>query len=220
VRVALIPVKELARAKERLRPALAGHARQALVLAMLGDVLEAALSSSALDVVAVVSRDVGVLSMAQEAGATAIEEASGVGDLNAALEAARRRFPEACELVVLPGDLPLALPEEVQRLVASAANGSSLALVPSQDGGTNALALSPPGLIPFRFGPESARRHEDEARRLGIRPLRLSLRSLGLDVDTPADLALLKRLRGQCRPRTAAVLELLQPAAAGSQERE
>jgi 2-phospho-L-lactate guanylyltransferase len=220
VRVAIVPVKELARAKERLRPVLADDARQALVLGMLGDVLEAALTSGALDVVAVVSRDRGALSTAEAAGATGIEEPSGVGDLNAALEAARRRFPDACELVVLPGDLPLALPEEVRGLVASAAKGPALALVASRDGGTNALALSPPGLIPFRFGPDSARRHEDEARRLGVRPLRLSLPSLGLDVDTPADLALVESLRERCRPRTASALDLLRPTTAGSPERE
>jgi 2-phospho-L-lactate guanylyltransferase (CobY/MobA/RfbA family) len=80
--------------------------------------------------------------------------------------------------------------------------------------------MSPPGLIPFRFGPDSARRHEDEARRLGVRPLWLSLPSLRLDVDTPADLALLESLRERCRPRTAAALDLLRPATAGSPERE
>ena len=218
MRIALIPVKELTQAKERLRPVLADDARQALVLAMLGDVIEAALTSGALDVVAVVTRDGGVLSMAEAAGAIALDDSAD--GLNAALCAARSRFPEACELVVLPADLPLALPEEVQQLVASAADGPALALVASRDGGTNALALSPPGLIPFRFGPDSARRHEDEARRLGVRPLRLSLPSLGLDVDTPADLALVDSLRERCRPRTAAALDLLRPATAGSPEKE
>jgi 2-phospho-L-lactate guanylyltransferase len=211
-------VKELTQAKERLRPALADDARRALVLAMLGDVIEAALTSGALDIVAVVSRDSDIVSVAQAAGTIALEDTAD--GLNAALGAARSRFPDARELVVLPADLPLALPEEVQQLVASAADGPALALVASRDGGTNALALSPPGLIPFRFGPDSARRHEDEARRLGVRPLRLSLPSLGLDVDTPADLALVDRLRQRCRPRTAAALDLLRPAAAGSPERE
>ena len=149
----------------------------------------------------------------------AMEEPQHSGGLNAALEAARRRFPEARELVVLPADLPLALPQEIRQLAEAAATDPVLVLVPSADGGTNALALSPPGLIPFRFGPDSARRHEDEARRLGVRPLRLSLPSLGLDVDTPADLDLVATLRERCRPRTAAALDLLRPATAGSPER-
>ena len=220
MRVALIPVKELRQAKERLRPALADDARRALVLAMLGDVIEAALTSAALDLVAVVSRDAGVLSKAEAAGATGVKEPSDVGGLNAALEQARRRFPEARELVVLPGDLPLALPEEVRQLVSAAAGGPALALVCSRDGGTNALALSPPGLVPFRFGPDSARRHEDEALLRGVHPLRLSLPSLRLDVDTPADLALVEELRERCRPGTAATLDRLRPATAASPERE
>jgi len=220
VRVAVIPVKELARAKERLRPVLPDDARRALVLAMLADVLEAALTSGVLDIVAVVSRDDGVLSMAASAGAARLDEPEHGGGLNAALERARTGFPEARELVVLPADLPFALPQEVRQLVAAAETGPALALVTSGDGGTNALALSPPGLIPFRFGPDSGRRHEDEARRLGVRSLRLSLSSLSLDIDTPADLALMESLREQCRPRTAAILDLLRPTTAGSTERE
>jgi 2-phospho-L-lactate guanylyltransferase len=195
---------------------LADEARRALVLAMLEDMLEVALTSDSLDVVAVVSRDGRILSLAQAAGATAVDEPRDSGGLNAALDTARQRFPEARELVVLPADLPLALPQEVRRLTEGAATGPALALVASRDGGTNALALSPPGLIPFRFGPDSARRHEDEARRLGVQPLPLSLPSLHLDIDTPADLALLENLRERCRPRTAAVLGLLRPTAAGS----
>jgi len=220
VRIALVPVKELARAKERLRPVLADDARQSLVLAMLGDVIETALTSGALDIVAVVSRDASVLSLAEAAGATAIDEPKG-GGLNAALNTARRRFPEARELIVLPADLPLALPQEVWQLVlAAAATSPALVLVASDNGGTNALALSPPGLIAFRFGPGSALRHAEEARRLGVRPLRLSLPSLRLDVDTPADLALVETLRERCRPRTAAALDLLRLTTTASGERE
>jgi 2-phospho-L-lactate guanylyltransferase len=216
VRVALIPVKELARAKERLRSVLADDGRRALVLAMLGDVLESALSSGAFDAVSVVSRDDSVLSLAKQAGAVAIEEPAHGGGLNAGLELARGRFPNAGELVVLPADLPLALPQEIQQLAAAAATSPALALVASGDGGTNALALSPAGLVPFRFGPDSARRHENEARQLGVRPSRLSLPSLLLDIDTPADLSLLVSLRERCGPRTAAALGVLRPATTGS----
>ena len=220
MRIALVPVKELARAKERLRPVLAEDARRALVLAMLGDVLEAALTSGALDIVAVVSRDDSVLSMAEAAGAAALDEPRLGGGLNAALDTARSSFPGAEELVVLPADLPFALPQEVRQLVAAAEIGPALALVASDNGGTNALALSPPGLIAFRFGPGSALRHEEEARCLSVRPLRLSLPSLRLDVDTPADLALVETLRERCRPRTAAALDLLRPTTTASGERE
>jgi 2-phospho-L-lactate guanylyltransferase len=146
----------------------------------------------------------------------AVEEPAHGSGLNAGLELARGRFPNAGELVVLPADLPQALPEEVRQLAEAAATGPALALVASGDGGTNALALSPSGLVPFRFGPDSARRHEDEARQLGVRPSRLSLPSLLLDIDTPADLSLLVSLRERCGPRTAAALDVLRPATTGS----
>jgi 2-phospho-L-lactate guanylyltransferase len=68
-----------------------------------------------------------------------------------------------------------------------------MTIVPSRDGkGTNALAVSPPDLIPFHFGDSSFEPHCAAARALGIEPRVLRLPGLGLDIDTPDDLALFR----------------------------
>ena len=44
----------------------------------------------------------------------------------------------------------------------------SMAIAATQDGGTGAILLSPPGALPPVFGPESFRRHQEEAHARGI----------------------------------------------------
>ena len=73
--------------------------------------------------------------------------------------------------------------------------------------GTNALACSPPGCIPFRFGDGSFRAHLHEAERAGATATSLELDGLSLDVDHPDDLAEL--LRRDSSSRTARFLNAI-----------
>lgn len=183
MRVALIPVKELSLAKARLAPVLDEGGRRLLTLAIFRDVLAAALDCPALDGVAVTTRDRDILSLAANRGAQPLPDPGG---LNVALRSASRALAErrATRLVILAADLPLVTPEDIAAVAEAAAE---IAIVPSKDGGTNAMAL-PPGAIPFRFGPDSAERHVEEAQRAGLRVDRLHLPRLTLDIDTPEDL--------------------------------
>lgn len=208
--VALIPVKELSRAKARLAPVLDGAARRELALTMFCDVLAAALACPALDGVAVVSHDPTVLSLAAESSAEGLSEP---GNLNEALTAAshklRRRGVD--RLVVLAADLPLANASSIEAVVRADAD---VVVVPSGDGGSNALALpreGPPDAIAFQFGPDSARRHLAAAQQAGLRSLRLDLPALALDIDTPADLERLRAAEAGQRvgSHTLAALERL-----------
>ena len=187
MRIALIPVKELSQAKARLAPVLDGERRRELALALYRDVLAAALACPALDGVAVVSRDRDALTLAVEAGAEGLSEPGG---LNEALTSASQTMAErgVDRLVVLAADLPLATPDDIATIAQADAD---VALVRSEDGGTNALALAP-GAIAFRFGPDSARRHLAAADAADLRSLRLDLPTLTLDIDTPDDLARLR----------------------------
>ena len=194
LRFALIPVKELSQAKARLAPVLDAAGRRKLALALFRDVLAAALACPALDGVAVVSRDADVLSIAVEAGAQGLPER---GDLNEALTSAaeKLRARGVDRLVVLAADLPLVTAEDIQAVAEADAD---VVVVPSTDGGTNALALpgeGPPGAIAFQFGPDSAQRHLRAAREAGLRTLLLDLPGLGLDIDTPSDLERLRERR-------------------------
>jgi 2-phospho-L-lactate guanylyltransferase len=95
-------------------------------------------------------------------------------------------------MLTVPGDLPLATPAEIEQVVAG---HDRFTIVPSRDGkGTNALAVSPPDLIRFQFGDASFVPHCAAARALGIEPRILRLPGLGLDIDTPDDLALYRGL--------------------------
>ncbi len=85
-----------------------------------------------------------------------------------------------------------------------------MAIVPDRHGtGTNALVLAPPGSIRPAFGEGSCERHVAAAREAGVPFAVEEIPSLGLDLDTPADVVALTRelasRPGRAR-RTAKVL--------------
>ena len=216
-RYALIPVKELDRAKARLSAVLDDTARRELALAMFHDVLDAALTCSALDGVAAVSRDQTVLAAATEAGAEALAArggpsagsgqapSAGSGQaLNQALTSAveQLRVRGVDRVLVLATDLPLA---DAESLAAALDADGDVIVVPSGDGGTNAL-LCAPGAIDFQFGPDSARKHLNAAEAAGLRALRLELPRLALDIDTQDDLDRLPAARDATGAHTLAAL--------------
>lgn len=200
--IALIPVKDLDQAKTRLTPALDDPARRELVLAMLHDVLDAALGCAAIDSVAVVTRDPLVLALAASLGAEGMREPGG---LNEALDAAARRVAGAgaTRVVVIAADLPFARADGIASVIE---NDAAVALVPSKDSGTNALACAPAAFA-FAFGPDSAARHEAAAHATGLRAERLALPDLVLDIDTPEDLDRLRDEIDRAGAYTRAALE-------------
>ncbi len=87
-------------------------------------------------------------------------------------------------------------------------------VIPDRHGtGTNGLLLSPPDAIAPSFGPDSCDRHLEIARAAGVACRIESPGSLLLDIDTGADLAVLReRLANEHTraPRTRAVLGLVE----------
>jgi 2-phospho-L-lactate guanylyltransferase len=209
---ALIPVKEFEHAKARLAPVLDGAARRELALAMFRDVLAAAKSCAALDGVAVVSRDQRAREIATAAGAEGMAEAGGLNEALSSAAATKLREQGVERLVVLVADLPLADAGSIAALVTRDAD---VAVVPSRDGGTNALVLTP-GAIEFQFGPDSARQHLAAAEAAGLRAARVDLPRLALDIDQPADLDSLRAMGSSIGRHTHEALErmgLLAPRA-------
>lgn len=190
---AVIPVKELRDSKQRLASVLSPNERGLLVCAMLEDVLVALAEVEALTGVLVVTGDDEVGALAATRGALVIRE-EGRGGLNEALGQSARYLESrsAAGLLVLPADVPTVKPKEIDRLLQHHGRRLAVTLVSDRHGlGTNALACSPPGLVPFQFGPRSFSAHLEAARRAGALPKELSFPGLELDVDTPADLQLL-----------------------------
>ncbi len=60
--------------------------------------------------------------------------------------------------------------------------------------GTNALLMVPAGLIEYDFGENSFQRHCERARQAGANLEIVELPSLGLDLDLPEDLEMVRKL--------------------------
>jgi 2-phospho-L-lactate guanylyltransferase len=181
----LVPIKRLDRAKARLAGRFDPAARAGIAGALVEDVFALMTQASFLSWW-VVTDDAWVAARATKAGFAVVSDA-GTG-LNDALTTAlgALRCAGATSVTVLPCDLPLATPADVLDIVDTGAT-SEVVLVPSEDGGTNALYLGPPGVIAPRFGPGSLRAHLAAAEAAGARCSLLSLSRLSLDLDTPED---------------------------------
>ncbi|HZO62388.1 MAG TPA: 2-phospho-L-lactate guanylyltransferase [Gaiellaceae bacterium] len=104
---------------------------------------------------------------------------------NDALAAAIDEIVTAPLVAVVSADLPALRAEEVEELLAATPE-RGIAIARALDGGTNAVAMRPPGLVRTHFGePGSAAVHAG----LGVDHAIVDLPGLAFDVDTPEDLA-------------------------------
>lgn len=210
--LAVLPVKGFGRAKQRLREAVPDGPRAGLAEAMVGDVLAALGEVEGLAGVIVVTAEPAAAALAVAAAAEVVHDPDEAGQSAAAGLGLARALERGAERVLLvPGDCPALDAEEVDELLAAE---EAVVVVPDRHGsGTNALLLRPPEAIAPSFGPGSRARHEALARDAGLRWRVLELDTLGMDADTPADLAAL-RASGRLGPRTRATLDRLVGSAA------
>ena len=206
--VAILPVKSFGRAKQRLTGGFPD--RPGLAAAMVADVLDAlALVEGLAEVLVVTAAPVEA-----RPGVVVVHDPAEAGQSAAAelgIAAAVERGAE--RVLLVPGDCPALDPDEVAALLAGEASDrasretAGVVIVPDRHGtGTNALVLSPPRIMAPAFGEGSFARHTALARAAGVTPRVAEVRSLGLDVDTPEDLAALRRAlaawpRGAVRTR-------------------
>jgi 2-phospho-L-lactate/phosphoenolpyruvate guanylyltransferase len=212
---AVLPVKSFARAKQRLGEAVGGDEREQLAAAMVSDVLSTLVTVPELDDVILVTAEPVAARAGENAGVTVVPDPDEAGQSAAAARGIDAALVRAAERVVLvPGDCPAL---DARELGALLARPGAVVIVPDRHGsGTNALLLTPPTAIAPSFGPGSFARHAALARAAGAEVKVCELPSLSLDVDTPDDLAALRRAlesRGDAAPRTRAVLDRLVPAA-------
>lgn len=189
--VVLVPVKELHICKSRLSAVLSQEERKAFSRAMLEDVLYAISDSKGLERLAVVSRDPCACSLARFLGAMVIPEPQGIEGESAAVKFAGDVLARdgIRSVMVLPMDVPLITPEDVELLLRGDMPPPFLLMAPSKDGGTNAMLQSPPNVIPYHFGQGSLGRHLEEAKARGILFKLVEIPNLSLDIDSPEDLA-------------------------------
>lgn len=197
--IALVPFKGPRDGKSRLSPVLTEEGRGRLAFWMMERVLRSLGASRRVERAFLISKDADARSVAEGLGVEAFEEESE--GLNGALrEAIAFVTGEAAggaprTVLVIPADLPLLSPEDVDAIGALCGGDASYVIAsPSRRGeGTNALLLRPADVLTPAFGPDSFNRHRAEAEARGVAFRAYHSHRLGLDIDLPEDLDALRR---------------------------
>ncbi len=188
--IAVLPIKRLEVAKQRLADDLGAGTRRALVEAMVTDVLIALRRATRVDSVLVVTEDTGVEALAHgydadtvvDPGAPSHSEAARIG-VKEALERGAGR------VLLVAGDCPALDPAEIDALLARDEEPPDVVVLCDRHGaGTNGLLLTPPDVIEPAFGPGSCARHVRAAEAAGARAEVADIVGFALDVDTLEDL--------------------------------
>lgn len=193
----LLPVKNLANAKQRLAAVLDQPTRTKLAQAMLADVV-AAIAAFAADEVALATSDPFAIELAAQYGFEVIRDEANVSETDAIEMATRVCEARGIEsALVVPGDIPLIEAADLRAIYHASPTPGSV-LVPSTDKrGTNAVLRHPASLFPLRFGNDSFMPHLSAAIATDKSCVVLSLPRIGLDIDTPEDLSELAQAEGE-----------------------
>ncbi len=193
---AIVPVKPLRRGKSRLSGVLNEEERAKLNTDMLVHTLEVLSIVPEIHQTLVISRDPSALTIAREMGAKTVQE-DGAPHLNTALRraAAVAKMYSASGVLILPADLPLLKPEDITQILLCSNHPPVVTIVPDRHkNGTNAMYQSPAGIIDFAYGPGSFMKHCERIEKTSARLEVLEIPSLGLDLDLPEDLEILKMI--------------------------
>ena len=179
--------------------------------AMFSDTIQATAAARLLGRVIVVSADREIARIAKSAGAEVLADPPDAGHSRAAMLGVAAADPGP--VVLLPGDCPLLEPRDIDGLLTGLPNPFVI-VVPDRHGtGTNALVLNPGDAIEPSFGEGSCARHVKAARDAGVPHAVEPVATLGLDMDTPADIIALatafeSKRAGKRGQHTAKVLGL------------
>ena len=209
--VLVVPVKDGEVAKSRLA-GFAGKLRPDLARAMAADCVEAALGSTLVEAVVVVTDDTLAAAGFRDMGATVLPDEPRAG-LNPALRHGTQvalASARGCRIGALSADLPALRSGELSAALPAAPPGRGFVAGAAGRGTPMLLAASGAPLDPA-FGLDSAAAH----RASGAAEIELAtLPSLRTDVDTEADLRAAERLG--LGPRTRLVLARLPRLGASS----
>jgi 2-phospho-L-lactate guanylyltransferase len=195
----LVPIKNLADAKQRLSPILSPEERFALARAMCEDVLQALARWQSRPSVAVVTSDsfAGDLAARFRFEVFADDNSGETGAINMATAFCKERGAEST--LVVPADIPLIDEAELQQIIDCAPAGGAVLVPDRARRGTNAAWRSPGDLFPLRFGNDSFLPHLAAAKATGLPCVVLELPGIALDVDRPDDLRELAAASGDRR---------------------
>ena len=179
----VLPIKGFSDAKARLEPVLSAENRASLAAFTAGGVLEAV---EGVDTFVVCNSD-EVAQWARERGAMVVRQQKP--GLNGAVANGVDTAQYKRDWVLIAhSDLPF--PEALLSVVDLKLVSTSVTIVPDRhEDGTNVLVIPSGCGFTFHYGPGSFTAHQQEAARIGL-PIRIVRHEqLGLDIDTPDDLA-------------------------------
>ncbi len=193
----VIPMKDPSTSKQRLRSIFDQKQRHDLALSLFQQTLDFFNRHFTHYHLLVVTNSEQIAQLSKAQGASVLFEQE-VG-LNRAIEAAAQwseRFDFSSQLVI-PADIAQLDVDEISQLLDSQtrfsqATTASVIICPSKDKGTNALLTTPPAIIDFCYGVNSAQKHQQKAMTKQLSCLQLYLEKLSIDVDFPEDLTALK----------------------------
>lgn len=197
----LVPVKNLANAKQRLSSVLSSEERFALAQAMCEDVLQTLALWKDRPAVAVVTSDSFARDLAARFNFDVIGDDNS-GETNAIEGAtATCKARGSASTLVVPADIPLIETSELQTIMDSAphSTGGAVLVTDAAGRGTNAAWRSPADLFPLRFGNDSFAPHLASAKAKGLPCVVLELPGIARDVDRPEDLREVAAARGERR---------------------
>ena len=196
MKVVLLPIKDPARAKQRLAGRLSSDERKQLVWAMLEDVTQALCQAREPDQVVVVSSCSLILSHARKNHWRGIPESDQISESHSVDHCCQLLQQSGVTTVLrIPGDIPLLQGKDLDQLLSCELKPPAAILVPSRDGkGTNALLRNPPDAFPSHFGSNSLALHQQEAARRGVELQILPNPRISLDLDEFTDLLSFRKL--------------------------
>ena len=195
---AVIPVKQISQAKQRLSKILSSEERRDFFSAMLEDVLSMMVKIDFFEKIILATNCPHAISIGGRHGITHFETGPDDG-LNLAAGETVNHLSEngISDMFLIPADIPLITEEEINSVLKAHPSAPSLTIIPSGDKlGSNCILLSPPSRMPLKFGPDSYFRHLEIAKSNGLKINPMELPGFGLDIDEPADLFELLTLEG------------------------
>ena len=196
---AVIPVKQISQAKQRLSKILSSEERRDFFSAMLEDVLSMMVKIDFFEKIILATNCPHAISIAGRHGITHFETGPDDGLNQAAGETVNHLLENGIsDMFLIPADIPLITEEEINSAIKAHPSAPSLTIIPSRDKlGSNCLLLSPPSMMPLKFGPDSYFRHLEIAKSNGLKINPMELPGFGLDIDEPKDLFQLLKAEGK-----------------------
>ena len=198
---AVIPVKNLSQAKQRLSPSLNAEERKHLFSAMLEDVLSVLVKIHLFEKIILATNCQNAISIAKLYGASVLTTGPDRGLNQAAIESVNFLKGKGIQgMFLIPADIPLVTDKDIYSVLETHPQSPSVSIIPSQDkSGSNCMVLTPPYIMPLRFGQKSFIRHKEIAQKRGLKINSRELAGFALYIDTPKDLYNLIHTKGNTR---------------------